>query len=227
MDPQGFAVIAAVTGIGAAIVGVVFAAKRATARRREGLAAEAARMGFGFTPGDEEWLRKELAPFHLFSRGHGRRIANVLRGKAKDLEIAVFDYRSTTGGGQHSSTHSQTVLLFENPRGDFPGFSLRPEHLFHRIGKVFGYQDINFDGFPQFSRQYLLQAENEPAVRSLFTADTLQHLSEHKGICVEAAGGRLVVYRPGKKVEPAAIEAFIRDGVYLYALLSSGMTRPA
>lgn len=214
--------VAVFIGVAAVVMvgGIVRAVRRAGTKRREALAAEAARLRFSFSPEDEEWLRQELAPFHLFSQGHSKRIANVLRGNASDLQIAVFDYRYTTGGGQHQQTHSQTVLLFENPAVRFPAFSLRPENIFHRIGQVFGYQDIDFEEFPEFSRQYLLRAEDEPAVRRFFSAEALAHFSDHKGICVEAAGGRLIVYRSGKKAAPEVIEDFIRDGVYLYALLS-------
>jgi len=206
----------------AVVGGIVTAVRVAGRKRRDAFAAEAARLGFTFSPDDEEWLRKELAPFHLFSRGHSKKISNVLRGQASALQIAVFDYRYTTGGGQSSSTHSQTVLLFETPEVQFPAFSLRPENIFHRIGQVFGLKDIDFEDAPEFSRQYLLQAEDESAIRNFFSDDAIRHFSEHTGICVEAGGGRLIVYRSGKKIDPAVVETFMRDGVYLYALLSPG-----
>lgn len=217
---EGGILIGMVAVVVAAVVGGIAVARTSAAKRREALAAEAERMRFSFSPDDEEWLRKELAPFHLFSQGHNRRIANVLRGTASNLQIAVFDYRYTTGAGQHQSTHSQSVLLFESPSVEFPAFSLRPEHIFHRIGAVFGYQDIDFDEFPEFSKHYLLQAEDEPTIRRFFSQEALEHLSTHQGICIEGGGGKLIVYRSRKKVAPEVIEDFIRDGVLLYAMLS-------
>jgi len=38
-----------------------------------------------------------------------------------------------------------------------PFFELKPENTFHKIGQVFGYQDIDFEAFPNFSKGYLLR----------------------------------------------------------------------
>ncbi len=71
-----------------------------------------------------------------------------------------------------------------------PNFTLRPENLFHKIGQVFGYQDIDFDSHPEFSKRYLLKGENESEVRSTFSADTLAFYESDQKLSTEDAGRR-------------------------------------
>ena len=126
----------------------------------------------------------------------------------------------TTQSGQHSTTHYQTVMLFESQELRFADFELRPEHLFHKIGGAFGYQDIDFDDSPEFSKQYLLRGPDEGAVRDLFDRPARNYLENQKKVSAEGAGGRLVFYRMGKRVKPEELRDFIKDGVQLLTLMA-------
>jgi hypothetical protein len=90
-------------------------------------------MKFTFSPEDGPALRGRLAGFHLFSQGRSRKIRNVLRGRAGDTDVLMLDYRYTTGSGKNSHTWEQTVMVFESAGAHFPDFSLRPEHIFHKL----------------------------------------------------------------------------------------------
>ena len=61
--------------------------------------------------------------------------------------MGTFDYRYTTGSGKNSHTYRQTVVFFRSPEVDLPQFELKPQSFLHGIGKLFGYQDIDF-AFP-------------------------------------------------------------------------------
>ncbi|MEC9473853.1 MAG: hypothetical protein VX584_04130, partial [Actinomycetota bacterium] len=62
-----------------------------------------------------------------------------------------------------------------------PTFVIRPENLFHKIGSTFGYQDIDFDAHPTFSKRYLLRGPDEEAIRNTFTDEFLSSYERHKG----------------------------------------------
>ena len=90
-------------------------------------------------------LLSPLSHLHLFSRGHSQRAHNVLIRQEGDAQVAVFDYRYTVGHGKNSQRYKQTVIHFRSDKLNLPCFNLRPESIFHKIGSVFGYQDIDFD----------------------------------------------------------------------------------
>jgi len=214
----GMGIAAFVLG-GISVVGVIiFLVQQYEKKRAELLQAAAESMRFTFSRKAEPGLLERLKHFHLFSQGHSKRIKNVLRGQAGELDVSVFDYSYRTGGGQHSRHWTQTVILFESDTMRLPQFALRPEHVFHKIGQVFGYRDIDFDSHPEFSKSYLLQGENEESVRWLFGDDALFFYEADRKLSTEASGGQLIHYRSDKRVKPEAIQAFITEGVRVLTL---------
>jgi hypothetical protein len=63
------------------------------------------------------------------------------------------------------------VISFQSSLLSLPEFELRSENMFHKIGKAFGCQDINFESHPEFSKRYLLRGADEEAVRTFFTPE--------------------------------------------------------
>ena len=188
------------------------------ARRGEALQEAASGMKFTFQPKADPRLVGRLEHFHLFSQGRRQKITNVLQGRAGDIDVSVFDYRYVTGGGQNSRSWNQTVILFESDEMRLPNFTLRPENLFHKIGQVFGYQDIDFDSHPEFSKRYLLRGENESDARHTFSTDVLSFYESDQKLSTEAAGRQLIHYRAAKRIPPDEIAQFIKQGVRVLTL---------
>ena len=200
-------------------IGIVAAIRYALrAGRGEALQKAAAGMKFTFQPQADPRLVDRLEHFHLFSQGRRKKITNVLQGRAGEIDVSIFDYRYVTGGGQHSRRWHQTVISFESDAMRLPSFTLRPENLFHKIGQVFGYQDIDFDSHPEFSKRYLLKAENESDVRHAFGTDVLSFYESDQKLSTEAAGRQLIHYRAAKRVPPNEIAEFIKRGVRVLTL---------
>jgi hypothetical protein len=206
------------------VVSIIAISQYVERRRRDAMRVSAERMNLSFSENDDQSLRQRLSRFHLFSQGRSRRIRNVMRGRVADLDIAIFDYRYRTGGGNSSRTWRQTVLHFDVQRMKLPPFSLRPEHFFHRLGQVFGYQDVDFDTHPTFSSKYLLRGAHEDEIRSVFSDQLLTHLETQTGLSTEAAGGDLIYYRANRRVDPERIGEFIKDGVQILAMLRTQET---
>ncbi len=211
-------VVAAIVGTLALIGTVVVIALKIEKKRSEALQAAGEHMKFRFSRKGDPDLLDRLKGLHLFSQGHSKKIANVLMGKAGALDVALFDYTYTTGGGQHSQQWRQTVILFESDDMALPKFTLRPENVFHKIGQVFGYQDIDFDSHPEFSKRYLLRGENEEEVRATFGIEARSFYESDLKLSTEAAGPQLIHYRSGKRVSPDQISEFIKQGVRVLTL---------
>ena len=186
-------------------------------------------MGFIFYPkGDDMQLRigvtARLSDFHLFSQGRSRKIRNMLHGVSEQLEVGIFGYQYTTGGGQSSDTVRQSVIYFRSPELNLPQFALRPEYLFDKIGSALGYQDIDFESDQtgvEFSKKYLLQGKDEQKVRELFATEVLGFFEGQDGISTEGGGDQLIFYRRRKRIKPEDVRPFMEEGLEVFRLFAS------
>ncbi len=188
-------------------------------RRRTDLEALAAELGLEFQSGGDRELRDRLSSFKLMSTGRSRRLDNLLRGQSASTTTAIFDYQYTSSSGKNSNTRRYTVFLMESDELRLPSFSLEPEGFLHRLVASLGWQDINFDTHPEFSRMYQLQGSDEESVRELFQPGVLEYFEQHKGLCVEGKGNQLIVYYQGKRPGVDAIPGLMQDGLAVVGML--------
>ncbi len=200
---------------------IIYLVWRYEKQRTAALVQAAAGMNLQFSKKGDEALHDLTGDFHLFKQGHSRKITNVMSRSASKMNFYLMDYRYTTGGGKSSHTWRQTVLLFHTGQLDLPEFALRPENVLHRIGGAFGYQDIDFDTYPDFSHQYLLRGSDEGAVRELFTDNRLNYLQAHPKLCIEGNGDKMVFYRSSKRVKPVDLKKFMQQGLEIFKLFQS------
>lgn len=204
------------------VVSVFFLVRYFARRRRDALNAVAESLQFSFSTEAPDFLVESLRPLHLFSRGRKRKVMNVLSGKRNDVDVKVMDYRFTTGSGKNRKRHSQTLVLFESENLQFPTFFIRPENLFHKIGSaVIGYQDIDFESHPAFSKRYLLRGPDEEAIRNCFSNEFLSSFERLKGMCMECDGNRIVYYRHGRRLPPKQLLSFLDEAIEALELLGN------
>lgn len=203
--------IAAVAGVLALIGGIIAVTVRVERQRTEALSTAAQTMGFTFEPAGDLEALKTLGDLPLYGHGHSKKVANVMTGQAGERDVKLFDYKYTTGSGKNSHTWSQTVALFPRAGEGLPDLLLSPENVFHKIGAVFGYQDIDFDTSPDFSSHYLLRGPDEMAIRSAFGADALNFFGQQRGWHVEIAAGNVGIYRSGKRCKPEDLRTWFEE----------------
>jgi hypothetical protein len=216
--PIIFLVLLVVGGAIAMSVAIAAAAKKTEQLRTQSLHQVASDLEFEFQPDGDRSFVNALGKLYLFNQGHSRRLSNLMRGRLNDLEVAIFDYRYVTGHGKHRRVWNHSVIAFGFQGVMLPGFSLRPENVWHKIGAWFGMQDINFQGHPNFSANHLLRGEDESAVRALFTDGVLRFYEQRPEISTEGLGDRLIYYRHGERVDPQRVGAFMEDGLQILSL---------
>lgn len=204
-----------IAGIGL-IVGYAFWADK---KRREGLQRVAEEMGLEFFTEGSSTLQSQLTGFKLFRTGRSRKMSKLIQGASDEVQISIFDYRYTVGGGKNSHTYSQTVAALQSRELSVPDFTLRPESMLDKLGGMIRMSDIDFDSHPKFSSTYLLKGPNENAIRALFGPQLLSYFEQQSGICVEAAPGMLILFRTGRKISPAGIKEFLSKGYEVYGML--------
>lgn len=195
---------------------VAFALFRVERRRKEALRGLAPQLGLSYSEESTRELARDIRDFPSLPR-QGARLRNLMKGPSGRSEVAVFDWTFRRG----KATVTQTVALFRSPKLRLPDFSLRPESLGHKIGGLLGYQDIDFEHFPQFSSNYLLRGPEEGRIRSLFTPGLLSYFEQHPGLAVDGSGDRLVFLRPNKRLRPEQWQQHLEEGRQVLALFES------
>src|ERR1700687_2231408 len=73
--------------------------------------------GFEFCPAAKESFLHELPSFHLFSKGHIRKVKNLIAGDIEGIEFSILDYEYTVLYTRTVDIRSsvQTVFLIRSP----------------------------------------------------------------------------------------------------------------
>lgn len=198
----------------------ILASRHFDRKRKEALEAVATEMGLSFAGNNGFDVRESFPNAKLFSKGRGRKIKNMIHGQSGEVQVFLFDYFFVTGSGKRRRTHYQSVACFRSPQLGLPQFSMRPRSgFFDSIGRAFGGQDINFEEYPEFSHRYVLQGNDEAAIRGQFSHAALSFFEQNQGVCVEGNGVGFLFYRPRRKVKPFGIRNLFEQAYRVYAVL--------
>lgn len=198
-----------ITVTGLIIWGVWFYEKK----RSEALKLIANAMNFSFLRKGDDSLINAHDNFNLFSKGRSKKAANVMNGRANDMDITIMDYQYTTGNGKNSHIWSQSLVIVQSNLLQLPAFALSPENFFHKIGSIFGYKDIDFASHPKFSKQYLLRGDDEEAIRNTFSDELLKFYEERKKLSTEGEADKFIFFKAGKRLAPKDIQAFLQEAL--------------
>jgi hypothetical protein len=198
----------------ALVAAIVYGCIQYGKKRRQDLELLARQLKLNFFPKGDDSLGPLLANLEFFQYGDRCKVYNLISGQikrnGKPVTVAIFDYDYTIATRRHtdisfgegglsmsdddnSTIFSQTVLVFYDQSIDLPGFSLRPENFMDKIANVAGYEDINFDQFPTFSKTYRLNSNQVNDIHDLFQPNLIKFYESNK-IFTEAIGSYLLVY---------------------------------
>ncbi len=157
--------------------------------------------------------------FNLFNQGRARKVNNVIEGVTDEVRICIFDYQFTTGSGKNQRTVKQTVASLSSDQLSCPEFSMRPEGIFDRVGGLLGFQDIDFDSHPEFSKRFVLKGPNEERIRVFFQPPVLEFFELQPGISVEGIANSICFYRSGRIVKADEIKDLLADAYRVFGCL--------
>ena len=192
------------------------ASKRADKLRIDQIKKIANLLKLSFSDEGNQSIIKGLSEFHLFSQGSSKEITNMIHGNYRNHEFALFDYEYVVEGSESNSSYKQSVIWFHSENLCLPNFALRPENLFHKIGGVLGYQDIDFESHPKFSKTFLLRGNDEPKIRDIFKNEVLNFFESLEEISVEGGDNQLILYRHQLRLMPEELEQFMDEGFQVF-----------
>ncbi|MGB0580938.1 MAG: hypothetical protein ACPGVU_14650 [Limisphaerales bacterium] len=189
-------------------------------RRTKAMDQRARSLGFSFATEGDDALVESLTRFALLSAGRSHCAWNVMQGQINEIAVTIMDFEYSSSSDQ-ANQHIQTVVQFQSNDLQLPSFSVRPQHWILNIAAGLAIPDINFDSHPTFSKQHLLMALDEDAVRKTFRPDVLEFFEKRGPWGAAGDGDRLVFCITEKRIPPADIRAFVDEGMVLFALLKS------
>lgn len=175
-------------------------------------------LDMDFREKDEWGLLNILKGFHLFRQGGRKKITNILcvdRG-LEDFKVHIFDYRYVISTGKSSRRFKQTVFFVQSKELALPEFWMKPEHFFHKLGNYLGFDDINFEERPEFSKQYYLKGKDEALIRHAFHDEVLHHFTIEKNWYLEGVGYFFILYKKDKLFTPSETSFFFKNGMKLF-----------
>ncbi|MEM1239525.1 MAG: hypothetical protein AAGI45_06785 [Cyanobacteria bacterium P01_H01_bin.26] len=189
-------------------------------RRTEAIKQLADTLGFDYCEHPQTHLPNTIWRFNLFNKGRGRRLKNLIQGSQDGVRVSIGEYKYTQGTQKNRHTHWQTVVFMESDRLNLPSFLLIPENLFHKIGTLFGCQDINFDAYPEFSSLYVLKGSDEEDIRQRFHDGVLHFYQNHPRMSTEGAGPMFIYYRSNRRMQLSSWQSLLNEAMEAYEQFS-------
>ena len=189
---------------------------------REGqLRAVAHRLGMDFIEQEDYSVTREVSDFELFRKGRNRLALNIMHKQDEWMQnnIKIFDYQFETGHRDQRRIVAQTVFLMKSKDLGLPQFVMKPESIWHKITSYFGKQDIDFDRFPKFSGNYLLQGEDEEYIRFKMSDEILHFFSRERGWHMEGVNYYLILYKENHRLRANSVSQLYERGMGLFNLL--------
>jgi len=200
-------------------------------KRTEAWRRVANELGLSFRSRTSDVLN-QCEGMKLFARGYRQKITNAVSGDSGNHKITLADYQyqhrhrsddfNDTHGYKRGRTRYHTVCVLQSESLDVPHFYLRPENaLLDAIGSLLGGQDIDFNQDAAFSAAYVLQGDDEAAIRELFDADVRDYFARRAsdGFQFEARGDTLA-FRTQRRRDPSEAKQLMRGALEIANLLA-------
>ena len=153
------------------------------------------------------------------------RFRNMLVGTIDRVSVEIFDFSSTVDLRlflqEHKKTRTQTFIHLTSNKLYLPHFALRPkttqDRNHHRLRKSF----FRIKGNQEFFQNYIVQTDDEAAVRVLFDAEVCSHFARLLTKSVEGRGNQLLYYYEGHLISHERIDEFLEEAIKIFNLFAT------
>jgi len=185
-------------------------------KRREAMAAVAAKLGLQFMPHKDRYMPKRYRFLDKLRRGSNRYAFNVLSGSYQGHEVLLFDYHYRTGSGKNTHHHYLSFFILHLP-ASFPELIIGPEGIFSKIAQAVGYDDIDFESH-EFSRKFCVRSKNKKFAYDVCNARMIEYLLSNTDLSIEIEDTALAVSF-NSRLSPEQIEPNLKRLVTVRSLL--------
>lgn len=157
----------------------------------------------------------ELLEFDFFQTRPLDSKMNVIGGAFQDegADWEISDIVFDEGAMLSKEVYKTTVQLIHLP-DEIPSFVLEQEgifdKLFDRVLSIAGSKDIDFDEFPDFSKNLKLTGENEQEIRKFFTPNLINFLATEEIYHIESNGKAIIIFKSLRISNTGEIKNMVR-----------------
>ena len=160
-------------------------------KRREAMAAVAAKLGLHFMPHKDRGMARRYRFLDKLRRGSSRYAFNVLSGSYQGHEVLLFDYHYKTGSGKNTHHYYISFFIMQLP-ASFPELIIVPEGIFSKIAQAVGYDDIDFESH-EFSRKFCVRSRNKKFAYDVCNARMIEYLLSNTDLSIEIEDRALAI----------------------------------
>ena len=215
----GFIALIVVLGI----LGYISAAKR-----REAMAALAARLGLRFDPSKSWDIAQRYRFLDKLRSGSNRYAFNILSGSYQGNDVSLFDYHyethSTDSKGHRQTHHHYFSFFILHLPASFPELIIGSEGFFSKIAQALGYDDIDFESH-EFSRKFCVRSADKKFAYDVCNARMIEYLLSNTDLTIEIEADALAISF-GSRLTPQIIEANLNRLVALRSLMPEYVFSP-
>jgi hypothetical protein len=215
----GFIALIVVLGI----LGYISAAKR-----REAMAALAARLGLRFDPNKSWDIAQRYRFLDKLRSGSNRYAFNILSGGYQGHDVSLFDYHyethSTDSKGHRQTHHHYFSFFILHLPASFPELIIGSEGFFSKIAQALGYDDIDFESH-EFSRKFCVRSADKKFAYDVCNARMIEYLLSNPDLTIEIEADALAISF-GSRLTPQLIEANLNRLVTLRSLMPEYLFSP-
>jgi hypothetical protein len=205
-----------IVGSIALIVVVSVLAYISARKRREAMAALAAKLGLYFEP-DKNWdIAQRYSFLDKLRAGSNRYAFNIFLGDYKGYDVIVFDYHYRTGSGKNTQHHYISFFILHLP-ASFPELVIGSEGFFSKIAQAVGYDDIDFESH-EFSRKFCVRSPDKKFAYDVCNARMIEYLLSNTDLTIEIEGEALAVSF-SSRLSPEQIEPNLNRLITIRSLL--------
>ncbi len=192
----------------AILLAVVLFDSTATRRRIGGLKRMSEQLGFTFEPSARPFLNSNVTGLVALQQDESTAVADLMRGTSHGCEMLVFDLPCCAEFSVNVVL--TTLAAFRCTRGRLPLFQVSAKGVVDRLYDAVAKTPhlIAFD--EDFERHFSVHCASEAEARDYFTPERVDQLRAHgDGFHIESSPDWLLIFRPGVKVPPSQLPAFV------------------
>jgi hypothetical protein len=180
-----------IVGVFTLIIVVGILAYIGALKRREAMAALAARLGLSFNPNKNWDLAKRYRFLDKLRRGSNRYAFNIISGDYQGHKVVLFDYHYQIRSNK--STHHHYFSFFVlHMQMSFPELVIDKEGFFSKVAQAIGYDDIDFESH-EFSRKFCVRSRDKKFAYDVCNARMIEYLLANSDLSIEIEGDALAI----------------------------------
>ncbi|MCX8052237.1 MAG: hypothetical protein N3B12_00370 [Armatimonadetes bacterium] len=150
------------------------------------------RMGWHFSSGDPFDIPSAYKFFDRLNQGENHKASNVIWSSSYGLDFQAFGYDYLIEGSEGYDAHRLTAIVVQ-ARFPFKPISIRPKRFGHRLAKMVGFQDIDFE-WDEFNRAFRVTSADKEFAYEVVNQRTIDLLMQYRRWSVDVFAQYVLVY---------------------------------